>query len=116
MILHGVVDHSQVRAPPPNQGSPRPEPDEVVVFHDFFITGLRFPLNPVVVDIFRLFTVYLHQMTPTSLIRLNLFMWLAKTGRVKPSAEAFARVFRFHYQPKTIVVHKKDGISCDAEP
>ena len=60
MILHGVVDHSQVRAPPPDQGSPRPEPDEVVVFRDFFIAGLRFLLNPVVVDIFRLFTVYLH--------------------------------------------------------
>ena len=55
-------------------------------------------------------------MTPISFVRLNLFMWLAKTGRVAPTAEAFARVFRIHYQPKTITVHKKDGSSSYAEP
>ena len=60
MIIRGVVDRGHVRAPPPNQGSARPELDEVVVFRDFFTAGLRFPLDPVVVDIFRLFTVYLH--------------------------------------------------------
>ena len=88
----------------------------MVVFRDFFTVGLRFPLDPVVVDILRLFTIYLHQMTPTSFVRLNLFMWLAKTCRVEPTAEAFARVFHIHYQPKTIVVNKKDGSSGDAEP
>ena len=60
MIIRGVVDRSQVRAPPPDQGSARPEPDEVVVFRDFFTAGLRFPLDPVVVDIFRFFKVYMH--------------------------------------------------------
>ena len=88
----------------------------MVVFRDFFTVGLRFLLDPVVVDIFRLFTVYLKQMTPTFLIRLNLFMWVTMTGRVELTIEAFARVFRIHYQPKTIVVHKKDGSSGDAEP
>ena len=52
MILHGVVNRSQVRALPPNQGSARPKPDEVVVFRDFFTAGLCFPLDPVIVDIF----------------------------------------------------------------
>ena len=42
-------------------------------------------------------------------------MWLVKTGRVEPTAEAFARVFRIHYQPKTIVVHKTEDSSDDAE-
>ena len=55
-------------------------------------------------------------MTPTSFVRLNLFMWLAKTGRVTPTAEAFARVFHIHYQPKSIIVHKKDGGSGEVEP
>ena len=41
-------------------------------------------------------------MTPTSFVRLNLFMWLAKTGKVEPTAEAFARIFRVHYQLKVI--------------
>jgi len=116
LILRGVVDRSQVRAPPTDQGSARPEPDEVIVFRDFFTVGLRFPLDPVVVDIFRLFTVYIHQMTPTSFVSLNLFMWLAKTGRIAPTADAFSRVFRIHYQSKSIIVHKKDGGSGEAEP
>ena len=116
MIINGLVDRSQVRAPPTNQASARPEPDELVVFRDFFTVGLRFPLDSVIVDIFRLFMVYLHQMTPTSFVRLNLFMWLAKTGRVEPTAEAFVRIFRIHYQPKMIVVTKKDGSSGDGEP
>ena len=84
MILHGLVDRSQVRALPADQSSARPAPDEVVVFRDFFTSGLRFPLNPVIVEIFRLHGVYLHQMTPMSFVRLNLFMWLAKTGKVEP--------------------------------
>ena len=77
------------------------------MFRDFFTAGLRFPLDPVIVDIFQLFMVYLDQMTPTSFVRLNLLMWLAKTGRVAPTTDAFTRVFRIHYQPKTIVVTNK---------
>ena len=42
MILNGLVDRSQVRAHPADQASARPEPDEVVVFRDFFSAGLRF--------------------------------------------------------------------------
>ena len=60
MILWGVVARDQVLAPPPGQGSACPEPDEVVVFRYFFTAGLHFLLDPVVVDIFRLFKVYLH--------------------------------------------------------
>ena len=58
----------------------------MIVFRDLFTAGLRMPLDPVVVDIFRLFKVYLHQMTPTSIVRLNLYMWLAKTCHLSPRA------------------------------
>ena len=50
-----------------------------MVFCDFFITGLRFPLDPVVVEILKLFDVYPHHMTPTSFVWLNMYMWLMKT-------------------------------------
>ena len=43
-------------------------------------------------------------------------MWLAKMGKVEPTAEAFARIFCIHYQLKTIVVTRKDGSSGDGEP
>jgi len=99
MILNGLVDRSQVQTPPADQASARPEPDEVVVFHDFFTAGLRFPLDPMIMSIFHLYGVYLHQMTPTSFMRLDRFMWLAKMGKVEPTDEAFARVFCIHYYP-----------------
>ena len=57
----------------------KPRPDEVVIFRDFFIAILWFLLNPVVMEIFKLFKVFLHQMTPTSFLRLNLYLWMAKT-------------------------------------
>ena len=57
----------------------KPRPDEVVIFRDFFIASLWFLLNPVVMEIFKLFKVFLHQMTPTSFLRLNLYLWMAKT-------------------------------------
>jgi len=74
------------------------------------------PLDPVVVDIFRLFKVYLHQMTPTSIVWLNLYMWLAKTCRLSLSAEGFARAFRVHYQLKKISVQSMGGTEISDIP
>jgi len=88
----------------------------VIVFRDLFTAGLWMPLDSVVVDIFWLFKVYLHQMTPTSIVRLTLYMWLAKTCRLSPSAEGFARAFRVHYQPKKISVQSAGGAEISAIP
>ena len=77
----GFVSANDVRAPPTGETVAHPRTDEVIVFRGLFTAGLRMPLDPVVVDIFRLFKVYLHQMTPTSIVRLNLYMWLSKTCR-----------------------------------
>ena len=55
-------------------------------------------------------------MTPNSFIRLNLFMWLAKTCQVASTVENFARVRRVHYQLKTIMIRGFDGQSTEVEP
>ena len=55
-------------------------------------------------------------MTPTSFVRLNLYMWLAKTGKVPPSAKGFVWAFSCHYQPKSIMVHSREGGCAEAEP
>ena len=93
----GVHENGLARALPAGETEAKPQPDEVVVFCDFFIAGLRFTLDPVVVEIFKLFDVYTHQMTPTSFVRLNLYMWLTKTCQLTPSSEGFAHVFRCHF-------------------
>jgi hypothetical protein len=43
-------------------------------------------------------------------------MWLAKTCRLSPSAEGFARAFRVHYQPKKIYVQSTGGAEISAIP
>ena len=86
LVRRGFVSPDDVRPPPTGETIAHPRADEVVVFRDLFTAGLRMPLDPVVVDIFRLFKVFLHQMTPTSIVRLHLYMWLAKTCRLSPSA------------------------------
>jgi len=116
LARRGFVSADDVRAPPTGETVAHPRTDEVIVFRDLFTAGLRMPLDPVVVDIFRLFKVYLHQMTPTSIVRLNLYMWLAKTCRLSPSAEGFARAFRVHYQPKKISVQTTGGAEISAIP
>jgi hypothetical protein len=77
----GILAPGFARAPLAGKTSAKPWPDEVIVFHDFFTTGLWFPLDPIVVEIFKLFKVFLHQVTPTSFLRLNIYMWLVKICR-----------------------------------
>ena len=116
LARRGFISADEVRAPPTGETVAHPHADEVIVFRDLFHAGLRMPLDPVVVDIFRLFKVHLHQMTPTSIVRLNLYMWLAKTCHLSPSAEGFARAFRVHYQPKKISVQTTGGVEISAIP
>ena len=114
LVHRGFVSADDVRPPPTGETVAHPRADEVVVFRDLFTAGLRMPLDPVVVDIFWLFKVFLHQMTPTSIMRLNLYMWLAKTCHLSPSAEGFARAFRVHYQQKKIFVQTTGGAEISA--
>jgi len=55
-------------------------------------------------------------MTPSSFLQLNMYFWLAKTCRINPNAEGFARVYRVHYQPKKIMVRSSDCQGAKAEP
>jgi hypothetical protein len=66
LVRRGVVSADDVRPPSKDETSAHPHDEEVVVFRDLFTTSLHFPLDPIVVDIFRLFGVFLHQMTLTS--------------------------------------------------
>ena len=73
--------------------SAHPKDNEVVAFRDLFTASLRFLLDPVVVDIFRLFGFFLHQVMPTSILQLSLYMWPMKSCNLVPRAEGFARAF-----------------------
>jgi hypothetical protein len=58
---------------------PLPKADEVVVYRSFMIAGLRFPLDSVLVEVLKTFEVYLHQLTPEAIIRIEVFIWAMRS-------------------------------------
>jgi hypothetical protein len=55
--------------------TPAPKNDEVVVFKSFLRAGLRFPLNKMIGEVLKNFEIYLHQLAPNVIVRLNVFIW-----------------------------------------
>jgi hypothetical protein len=68
-------DMSVVRADDGVRTVPTPEENEVVIFGSFFKAGLRFPLNRFVVEVLKIYQVYLHQLTPEAILRMGIFVW-----------------------------------------
>jgi hypothetical protein len=69
----------------------------------------------VFVETLQFYNIFLHQLTPNSIARLNLYFWLAKRCHFEPSAEDFAFIHRVHYQPKIIAVTTANGSEGEAE-
>lgn len=109
MVSLGMLREGDGRAPLLEETSANPRGDEVVVFRDFFVVGLRFPVNPVLVDILRLYGMYTHQLTPNAFVRLNLYFWLVKTCGFRLSAEGFAFIHKVHFQPKAVSAADDSG-------
>jgi hypothetical protein len=86
--------------------TPKPKDDEVVIFKSFFRAGLRFPLNEMIGEVLNNYEIYLHQLTPNAIVRLNVFIWALRSQGMDPNAEAFCRVHELHYQTKV----REDGI------
>jgi hypothetical protein len=61
-------DLSIVRAGGDNN-VPAPEENEVVIYRSFFKAGLRFPLSRFVVEVLKIYQIFLHQITPEAIIR-----------------------------------------------
>jgi hypothetical protein len=86
--------------------TPEPKDDEVVVFKSFFRAELRFPLNEMIGEVLDNFEIFLHQLTPNAIVRLNIFIWALRSQGMDPNAKAFCRVHELHYQTKA----REDGL------
>jgi hypothetical protein len=84
----------------------KPENDEVVVYRSFFKAGLRFLLHEMIGDVLKDFEIYLHRLTPNTIVRLSVFIWALRSQGVEPFAEAFCQVHELHYQTKA----REDGL------
>jgi hypothetical protein len=51
-----------------------PEENKVVIYRSFLKAGLRFPLSKFVVEVLKIYQIFLHQITPEAIIRMGIFV------------------------------------------
>jgi hypothetical protein len=83
-------DISVVRADDGDRTVPTLEENEVVIFRSFFKVGLRFPLSNFVVEVLKIYQIYLHQITLEAIIRMGIFVWAVRSQGLEPNAKASA--------------------------
>jgi hypothetical protein len=87
-------DMSIVRADNGEKTCPTPEENEVVIFRSFFKARLRFPLSSFVVEVLKIYEIYLHQITPEAIVRMGVFVWAARSQGLEPNAKKFMQYTR----------------------
>jgi hypothetical protein len=75
---------------PLDEQTPTPEDGEVVVFHNFFTCGLRFPCDPILLAILDTFSMKIHQLSSNSFLEMSKFIWIMKTFGCNFGADVFA--------------------------
>jgi hypothetical protein len=81
---------------------PSPEENEVVIYRSFFKAGLRFPLSKFVVEVLKVFQIFLHQITPEAIIRMGIFVWAVRSQGLEPSAKCFCSMHELLYETKAM--------------
>jgi hypothetical protein len=77
-----------------------PEENEVAIYQSFFKAGLRFPLSRFVVEVLKIYEIFLHQITPEEIIRMGIFVWAVRSQGLEPSAKCFCSMHELLYETK----------------
>jgi hypothetical protein len=93
-------DISIVRADNGDRIVPVPEENEDVIYRSFFKAGLRFPLSKFVVEVLKIYQIFLHQITPEAIIRMGIFVWAVRSQGLEPSAKSFCSMHELLYETK----------------
>jgi hypothetical protein len=93
-------DISIVRADNGDMTVPVPEENEVVIYRSIFKAGLRFPLSRFVVEVLKIYEIFLHQITPEAIIRMGIFVWAMRSQGLEPSAKCFYNMHELLYETK----------------
>jgi hypothetical protein len=80
--------------------APAPEENEVVVYRSFLKAGLRFPLSKFLVEVLKIFQIFLHQITPEAIIRMSSFVWAVRSQGLESSAKCFCNMHELLYKTK----------------
>jgi hypothetical protein len=89
-----------VRADNGDKTVPIPEENEAVIYQSFFKAGLRFPLSRFVVEVLKIYEIFLHQITPEAIIRMGIFVWAVRSLGSEPSAKCFCSMHELLYETK----------------
>jgi hypothetical protein len=79
---------------------PAPEENEVVIYRSFLKAGLRFPLSKFVVEVLKIYQIFLHQITPEAIIRMGIFVWDVRSQGLEPSAKCLCSMHELLYETK----------------
>jgi hypothetical protein len=55
---------------------PAPEENEVVIYRSFFKAGIQFSLSKFVVEVLKIYHIFLHQITPEAIMRMVILFGL----------------------------------------
>jgi hypothetical protein len=91
---------SVVRADDGEKTCPATEENEVVIFQSSLKAGLRLPLSSFVVEVLKIFQIYLHQITPEAIIRMGIFVWALRSQGLEPNAKRFCSMHELLYETK----------------
>jgi hypothetical protein len=83
-----------------DSAAPAPEENEVVVYRSFMKAGLWFPLSKFLVEVLKIFEIFLHQITPEAIIRMGMFVWAMRSQGLEPSAKCFCNMHELLYETK----------------
>jgi hypothetical protein len=89
-----------VRADNGDRIVPIPEENELVIYRSFFKAGLWFPLSRFVVEVLKIYEIFLHQITPEAIIRMGIFVWAVRSQGLEPSAKYFCSMHELLYETK----------------
>jgi hypothetical protein len=93
-------DISIVRADNGDRTVPIPEENEVIIYRSFFKARLRFPLSRFVVEVLKIYEIFLHQITPEAIIRMGIFVWAVRSQGLEPSAKCFYSMHELLHETK----------------
>jgi hypothetical protein len=74
MVKNRILEKADVRLPTQNETIPKPEPDECVVFRDYFAAGLRMSCQDFVEEIMKAYNIEMHHLTPNGITKIALFL------------------------------------------
>jgi hypothetical protein len=80
--------------------TPALKENKVVIYQSFLKAGLRFPLSKFVVEVLKIYQIFLHQITPEAIMRMGIFVWAIRTQGLEPSAKCFCSMHELLYEMK----------------